>query len=464
MPRVASGNFVEECINDIENFKDVVETEISGVTLRDFMIKQKPIIYSAFCTSMVGHQHPRTKSCISWVGDQVDHNVMQSVLSETEEIRPPTAGFSIKEAYVSMKRVHTFAKDPEGPQVANYIALVTKCIWIAQHMMGGAKMSKELDKFYKILTDGKIETTKNFMESLGEKRGDAESALSIYQGLHGRLSSWPNKGALSVLLPKFTVDARLYCVAQRKSSKTTLESLTAKFLRPTVQGREPDDNDRRFYKNCGNDEVKPYWLFFDDIAPTGENLVDTKRFVTIPQFNDLWQISQTTGKRDRDNLLGHTFMKKSWEAMSTIIVLNNPYTGQYTDWVEKNTIRYWSRLAKRDFIRDTKVMQYFLEEIKVRNIKIPRPLCMTFVKFLADISLAVTPAPALEEQPSPEENLQRQKQALQRDIRQDGPSLEARLEQTRVQLAKFPLEPTTDDSGVFLPVLLLGLGIFLLST
>jgi hypothetical protein len=38
------------------------------------------------------------------------------------------------------------------------------------------------------------------------------------------------------------------------------------------------------------------------------------------------------------------------------------------------------------------------------------------------------------------------------------------MEQRRVQLSRFPMEEPTEDSGVILPILLLGAGIFLLST
>jgi hypothetical protein len=37
------------------------------------------------------------------------------------------------------------------------------------------------------------------------------------------------------------------------------------------------------------------------------------------------------------------------------------------------------------------------------------------------------------------------------------------MEERRVQLARFPIEEPKEDSGVILPILFLGLGIFLLS-
>ena len=88
---------------------------------------------------------------------------------------------------------------------------------------------------------------------------------------------------------------------------------------------------------------------------------------------------------------------------------------------------------------------------------------MVFVKFLINCDDAITPAPALERRPTEEEVEERHKQVLHREIQLGGPTLEEQMEERRLQLAKFPIEEQTEDSGVILPVLLLGLGIFLLS-
>jgi hypothetical protein len=111
-------------------------------------------------------------------------------------------------------------------------------------------------------------------------------------------------------------------------------------------------------------------------------------------------------------------------------------------------------------------MAKFVEEIRVRRIRITADLCKVFVKFLTDISDAVKPIPGLEKQPTPAEDDARHKEALQQQIKDDGPSIsqiEKQLEERRLQLEKYPRKPEKDDSGVILPVLLLGLGIFLLT-
>ena len=150
--------------------------------------------------------------------------------------------------------------------------------------------------------------------------------------------------------------------------------------------------------------------------------------------------------------------------MSTIIVMHDPFTAQNQDFVKKQTIKFWSNpLSKKDFNRSLEVMANFVEEIRVRRIPITADLCKVFV---TDISDAVKPIPGLEKQPTPAEDDARHKEALQQQIKDDGPSIsqiEKQLEERRLQLEKYPRKPEKDDSGIILPVLLLGLGIFLLT-
>ena len=151
--------------------------------------------------------------------------------------------------------------------------------------------------------------------------------------------------------------------------------------------------------------------------------------------------------------------------MSTIIVLNDPFTGQKRDFVKNQSIKFWSNpLSRKDFNKSPEVMANFVEEIRVRKITITPALCKMFVKFLTNISDAVQPIPGLERQPTHAEDDARHKEILQQQIQDEGPDIgqiEQQLAQRREQLAKFPIEEAKDDSGVVLPVLLLGLGIFL---
>jgi hypothetical protein len=106
-------------------------------------------------------------------------------------------------------------------------------------------------------------------------------------------------------------------------------------------------------------------------------------------------------------------------------------------------------------------MQFFLEEIKVRKIKMAPHLCQIFVKFINDINLAINPAPQLQTEANATEEDQRQKAMLRRQIEESVQPLEGRMKERREQLQS--LEESKDESGVILPILLLGLGIFLLS-
>ena len=458
-------DFVSQCFESQRSIAEVENTRISGVTLQSFLSKQRPVIYSAFCTTMVGHKHPKTDKLISRL-DHVDPHVMIHVLTrDTVQILRPTDSYGIKESYTAVKLIHTFAKDPEGSQVADYIAMVTKCIWIARAMTGRQHLPEDLDKFYNTITEGDLETTQDFIESLSRDDGEATNFL-FYLEKEKRLSGWRDKEKWKVLLPKFTADANSYCVAQRKFAKVTIEDLVSRFNTPKIQGRDPDREDRMFFKNTANSETKPYWLFYSTVAPITERLIDPHRLVSVPPFINLDKIvTNVKNTKDLNKLLRFPWMKRSWNAMCTILILHDPLTGQRTDWIQKQTLRYWSSLKAKDFNKSPDLMMFFLEELKIRKIKISRELCMVFVKFLINCDDAITPVPELGvARPTEDEIDERHKQILHREIQEGGPSLEEQMEQRRVQLSRFPMEEPTEDSGVILPILLLGAGIFLLST
>ena len=457
MPRE---DFVTECMESVDQIRDVVETQISGPTLQNFMIKMKPVIYTAFCATMMGLKHPRNNECVAMLSD-VDKTLMAVCLNRELQIITPISSYDVRTAYASIKLVHGFAKDPDGEQIANYISLCTKAIWIGRSILGKTKIPKQLDDFFKGITKGEVETTRDFIQSMSEKQGDANSALAGLCKRNGRLSTWHDKSKWSTIMPEFTLAVRTYCIAQRRSTNTSMERLAQMFISPVVPGRQVSTEDKIFYENCANQDISPFWLFLDNVPPEAETLIDPSSLVTLQSFDDLFKITQVQNKRSREQLLKFKWMKNSWNAMSTIIVLHNPFTGQHHDWVEKQSIRYWSRLKKQDFNQSTNVMQFFLEEIKVRKIKMAPHLCQIFVKFINDINLAINPAPELQTEADATEEDQRQKAMLQRQIEESVRPLEGRMKERREQLQS--LEESKDDSGVILPILLLGLGIFLLS-
>ena len=385
-----------------------------------------------------------------------------SVFNERNEIKETTSVFSVNDSYLTLKTVHDFAMDPNGLQVANYITLVCKCLYIAKEL-NKTPFARDLDKFFNSFTEGQIETCTNFIESLALKNDAAMTSLGAISD-RGRMSTWPDKDRYYQLIPTFTEEAHRYCTAEQKLSKIPVSELAKSFREPQAQGGELNAA-RQFYKNVGNRGITPYWLFFDRAQAGANTLVDVKSLTTCGPFNQLYKLASSPNTRVREKLLRYPWMRKAWNAMSTIIIINDPFTGQNQDFVKKNTMKYWSNpLSRKDFNRSNEVMSKFVDEIRVRKLKITEELCKTFVKFLTNISDAVAPIPGLEKQPTREEDDARHKIALQQQIQDDGPSIndiERQLEERRLQLQKFPKEEEKDDSGVMLPVLLLGLGIFL---
>jgi hypothetical protein len=465
MPR---NDFVQTSIDTVERTAPVVDSTVSGVTLQHFLIKQKFVLYGGFCQNMVGLQHPTDVKCVKELSD-VDVQLMASVLTEDLKIRKPFAeGYSVNEAYHTVKLCHDFAMDPDGLQIANYVTLLIKCLFIGMQIgPEQVRVPKFFDAFCNSLSEGTLETLKNFIDSMERSQGEAMTVLRKFSEKTDRLSRWPDQARWMTLFPRFTEETHKFCLAQAKVGKVTLQTLSKHFKAP--QGRGEDlPLFKRFYANCGNIGIEPYWMFYEAEDPVEQTLVDTSSLVTCPPFNQLYKLASETNRRARDKLLGFPWMRKAWDAMSTIIVLHDPFTGQLNDFVKKESLKFWSNpLSKKDFNKSSVVMANFVEEIRVRKIKITQGLCRIFVKFLTNITTAVEPIPGLERQPTPSEDDARHKKILQQEIQGDGPDigqLEQQLAERREQLAKFPIEKPTDDSGVFLPVLLLGLGIFLLTS
>ena len=165
MPR---DDFVQACIDTVETIPDVVDSRVSGKTIQYFVMKQRPVLYNVFCSNMVGQQHPSTGRAVKELSD-VDSRFFLSVLSERNEIKEATSIFSVNDSYLTLKTVHDFAMDPNGLQVANYITLVCKCLYIAKEL-NKTPFARDLDKFFNSFTEGQIETCTNFIESLALKK------------------------------------------------------------------------------------------------------------------------------------------------------------------------------------------------------------------------------------------------------------------------------------------------------
>jgi hypothetical protein len=197
--------------------------------------------------------------------------------------------------------------------------------------------------------------------------------------------------------------------------------------------------------------------------------VDVSRLVKSEPFIVFSKMSVVGNKRARDKLLQSVEMKKSWAKFSTAVVINNPFTGQDGDFVRSQADKYWTKqLSSRDFVQGVDVLRKFAFEMKVRKTTIPRELCQIFVKFLKDLTFHVKPIPNLEHVPAQQEEDDRFKKILRRQIDEGGqeymesPPLEVQMEERRLQLQEI-YPPPKDDSGIILPVLLLAAAIFLFS-
>jgi hypothetical protein len=142
--------------------------------------------------------------------------------------------------------------------------------------------------------------------------------LRIYAEKAGRLSHWRDRDKYYALFPQFTEEALRFCMAEQKSSGGTIQELAKHFQAPQAQSAEQKAV-QQLYSNCGNIGITPYWFFYDTAPGAQRDLVDVSSFTTTQPFNQLYKVASTPNRRVRDKLLGYPWMRKSWDAMSTII-------------------------------------------------------------------------------------------------------------------------------------------------
>ena len=235
MPR---HDYVQACVDSVEKTPPVVDSTIRGITLQNFLIKQRFTLYGEFCQHMVGLQHPVTGKCVRRLSD-VDSRLMAYALNPQKQIKQPIGEYSVNESYLAMKIVHEFAMDPNGLQVANYVGLITKCIYVARQL-GNERIAlpRSMDDFSLSFSGGSLETCKNFVESLARSDGEAMEVLRKFSERRGRLAQWGDRERLRGLFPRFSEQAKKFCTAQRKKTNATLQTISKHFAAPQVTGSD----------------------------------------------------------------------------------------------------------------------------------------------------------------------------------------------------------------------------------
>ena len=112
-------------------------------------------------------------------------------------------------------------------------------------------------------------------------------------------------------------------------------------------------------------------------------------------------------------------------------------------------------------------MLRFLQGLEDKKLPIPRQIVPVLLKFMTGIARATAPIPNLEKQPSQKDITHNLQGALKQEMSDQAPPLEERMARLREQQAKFNFKTLKsdkekkDDSGMMVPILLLGAGIFL---
>jgi hypothetical protein len=142
-------DFVDREVQRLEQIAAVVETQIPAKNLRDFFTKKgRPVIYGAFVASVYGERiqggGPVTKPM------HITSTIVQEMLDENGELRPVQGQYAIGDAYNCIKTVYNMCTNPGGLQVANYLLLLTKATFIAQHFAEDKRFPKfgQIDQIF----------------------------------------------------------------------------------------------------------------------------------------------------------------------------------------------------------------------------------------------------------------------------------------------------------------------------
>ena len=456
-------DFVDTEVQRLEQIAAVVETQIPAKNLRDFFTKKgRPVIYGAFVASVYGERiqggGPVTKPM------HITSTIVQEMLDENGELRPVQGQYAIGDAYNCIKTVYNMCTNPGGLQVANYILLLTKAIFIAQHFAEDKRFPKTLDKLIKSLTKGEHDSFRYFLEDL-QNPMDSSAAMQVVVSQvvkqSGPIQTWRTSQQMISLVQRTTQECVKYCTATCKRQKLNprdIEKLFEKFPRS-------DQGINQLYANCSNEGVSALWLFYpkqDRVV----KLVDIRSLRTLEVFNDLSKLTQTANKRDKDKMLNYVWMRKSWDAMSTLLVIADPFLEDHRDYIKLQADKFWKdSLSRKDFNKKTQVLEYFVAQVKGGKHNVEDWLGRVFIKFLGDITKAVKPIPGLEMAPTSDDEDKYHKEMLHLQIQEDSAPIAVQLEERRLQMEKFGQsgKKDKDDSGMIIPILILGIAIFMFS-
>ena len=368
---------------------------------------------------------------------------------------------SIMGAYEAIDKAWDTFCNPTGDQVVGFFLGVMKAILVAKNLSKtlGEPPKRLMDSFRRMVAklgeSVKFRTLEEYVKSLTKERGKSTVSLKRIRKL-GRISDWNNAPSAIACIQGLEAEAQRYCTAQ--CSKYTTpgvdQILEQKFI--TIGRRYPlvhwDDSF--------------YYLFWGSTDSSDLDLqkVGAAHFRSMTTVNSMKLIGEIRNKTELAKIFTPA-MRRNWKIFSRLCFIMNPF---FDKDLTENLMRKKSLAQGFDRFKDPNFVSSALVDISKKH-SVFRPMADGLI-WLACMYENVQLPPTLEgDQPEPQAPSRAPdiKFKLRQQVEEfvDPPAGQSMADQMRVNRVAPGAEQSkqTDDSGMLVPILILGGLVFLMS-
>ena len=451
-------SYVHRVVRKIDKVPEIKDTPISGWAFRNFF--KGAVIYRDWLDKLFGLQFGKGSLIVSFMDTKLDQ--FKSLITDRNLLNQKSLnGFSdLSKIWPICPELYQCLVRPTGEQVANYILLCAKAVYVAARVKSKtSKYSEELEQLAKLLGQVfrlEINSMNDLFNDLrrGATKSEVLQGLGEIQRLQEPLSTSPKRAQIKEFLKRLSRETSLYCQTQFASQRTfTIANVESKLRQP--QGKHQE----QLWKAFGNTATIPLWFFLrvNEIFDQAEKR-SSKELVTLSVFQDFVKLTKSPNQTLLKQLLGRNSVMREWRAFTLLTILLFPFSNR-----ERNTVFDFStNMNKGKNANDPVWLSIMVEEHLTRAPDVYEEYFLAYVKFLQILSRNINPAPALQ---SEEEVAKQQQMELLRLAEEEETKkpLQERMAERRIQLKNAEDKNKKDDSGAMLPILLLGAAIFLLS-
>ena len=367
----------------------------------------------------------------------------------------------INNAITAIDNLYPFLCSPTGEDIANFLLCCGKALFCAQSMFDEDSNESPalLQSFQQVVTalgykGDPVENVNSFVQLMisdDEQRPERKFLSDLIRN-KARLQEWATEDAVSNSLRRFDEEVERSCTAQiRKSSSED------KFKK--IQEMFELGGPMKISK------INPYWLFFPKSSDVFTSVVaDSSYLRTMKSVRTIRDMVSVRNKTSLGKILKHPSLKKNWNIFSRLTYIMDPFSDE--TFLEK-TSRERNRVKLshgKDPIFSPDFVSHAVDSI-LKTETIP----LDYAKGLIQLAVAFEQAVAIPDLEAGESVMgvdppQPQVEDIKVKLMEQVPEIASmQLARMRHDGGSRQNEPKTTDSGMILPILLIGATVFLLS-